>query len=105
MTTRGNAVFDATFNLRLLADISDRLPLVCEAKLLMDLKPSHSFVHEGFEYFIVRDVCGHKRTANGMKFYVKWDGFGSEYDTWEPLSTVEKLKCFKRYKRVHMTGH
>ncbi|KHN80962.1 hypothetical protein Tcan_06075 [Toxocara canis] len=34
-------------------------------------------------------------------FLVRWEGYGSEDDSWEPWQTVEKLDVFKRYVRKH----
>ena len=101
MNTRRTS--DLTFDLRFLADMSARLPETADAELLMGLKDSRCFFINGVEYFVVEAICRHRKRGNDMFFLVKWEEFGPEHNSWEPLSSVEHLECFEEYRRMHLS--
>ncbi|VDK51773.1 unnamed protein product [Anisakis simplex] len=44
---------------------------------------------------------GRPQADHDMFFLIRWEGYGSEDDSWEPWETVEKLDVFKKYVRRH----
>jgi transposase InsO family protein len=53
------------------------------------------------QMFLVENILDHRgspKTRTQMKFKVRWQGFGPEYDTWEPYMMVKTLEVFQRYK-------
>ena len=46
--------------------------------------------------------CSCRRTH--LRWKVSWHGHGSEHDTWEPPSYLDKLPVFKAYNSEHRLG-
>jgi hypothetical protein len=37
--------------------------------------------------YVIDKILAHRGSGKGLRFKVRWRGYGSEDDTWEPLST------------------
>lgn len=53
------------------------------------------------EAFYVEDIIDHRRSNNRDEYLVKWHGYDSSHNTWEPVSSFEDRASIDRYwKRV-----
>ena len=41
------------------------------------------------EEYAVEAIVGHRRKARGMEWLVRWEGYGPQFDTWEPTSFLK----------------
>ena len=49
-------------------------------------------------HYFVKDVISHKIEPNGdLRFLVRWMGYSSKEDTWEPEETVKGTDCLEKY--------
>ncbi|KAL2264075.1 hypothetical protein VTK26DRAFT_2569 [Humicola hyalothermophila] len=55
-------------------------------------------VHEG-EYFQVEDLLDSRRRGRRVEYLVKWEGYGHEHDSWEPVAHFER--CPKMLQQFH----
>ena len=96
----------ATAKLERLAELGARLPYlptVDEVEILLCFHGKLCFVKNGCKHYIVDSIRGHEKRADGMHFLVKWVGYGSKHNSWEPLSTVKKFECYRQYKSRHLS--
>jgi hypothetical protein len=49
----------------------------------------------------VEEIVGHRRNNGREEYLIKWEGYGEEENTWEPVSNLDEgtLKMAKAYKR------
>jgi hypothetical protein len=56
---------------------------------------------DGEEYFLVERVLDHRIRKNGRarfcEYLVKWQGYGSEHNSWEPESSVSETTQYTNY--------
>lgn len=57
----------------------------------------HSYDEREFE---VETIIGHKETANGKQYLIRWKGFGQDEDTWEKESNLNCPKILNAYIRL-----
>ena len=64
------------------------------------MSDSEVAVRDNFGEFVVKEILDVKgNTKRDLEFLVSWEGFDSEWDTWEPYGIVkdlEALDCFCR---------
>lgn len=54
------------------------------------------------EEYSVKAIVGHRRTKRGMEWLVRWDGYGPQFDTWEPTSYLKNAPVvLNDYRRAH----
>lgn len=41
------------------------------------------------EEYAVEAIVGHRRKARGMEWLVRWEGYGPQFDSWEPTSFLK----------------
>lgn len=47
--------------------------------------------------YLVEAIIGERRRAGKLEFKVRWKGFTSEEDTWEPLRNIQDLEAYDHY--------
>lgn len=47
--------------------------------------------------YSVKNIINHKKKNKTNYFLVRWEGFNSKYDTWEPESNLKHLSVYKKY--------
>jgi Chromo (CHRromatin Organisation MOdifier) domain len=65
------------------------------------IKPPPDLI-EGEEQYEVETIIQHRRKGNRNEFLIKWKGYGSNENTWEPeanLSNSEEI--LEEYKKTH----
>ena len=60
--------------------------------------------------FVVQEVLKHRSdnntmAKNSLSFLVRWAGYGSEFDTWEPWRNLAAVKALHRYLNKHGLDH
>ncbi|KAK3936999.1 hypothetical protein QBC46DRAFT_19603 [Diplogelasinospora grovesii] len=58
-------------------------------------------VQEG-KYFQVEEILGSRRRGRRVEYLVKWEGYGHEHDSWEPVAHFEK--CPEMLQQFHEDG-
>ena len=54
------------------------------------------------EEYSVEAVVGHRRKRRGMEWLVRWEGYGPQFDTWEPTSYLKNAPVvLNEYKQIH----
>ena len=54
------------------------------------------------EEYSVEAVVGHRRKRRGMEWLVRWEGYGPQFDTWEPTASLKNAPLvLNAYKRAH----
>jgi hypothetical protein len=56
-------------------------------------KPNEGMMVAGDESgdgYLIEDVVGHKKVGRTIMYRVKWSGYPSEFNTWEPLENIVK---------------
>lgn len=49
--------------------------------------------------YAVENIIGHKKKNHKNYFLVRWEGFTSKYDTWEPENNLKHLSVYKKYTK------
>ena len=67
--------------------------------------PPDSVVVDGEEEYEVEAIVGHKTTRGGIRYQIKWKGYSSAENTWEPESALipnakEILQQYKKAKKL-----
>ena len=66
-----------------------------------DVTPPPDLI-EGEEQYEVETIIQHRRKGNRYEYLIKWKGYGSNENTWEPevnLSNSEEI--LKEYRKTH----
>ena len=50
------------------------------------------------DIYTVKEILGIRRVGNQNQYLIRWEGFSSKYDTWEPK---ENLQCLEMLKEFH----
>ncbi|KXN82003.1 Chromo domain protein LHP1 [Leucoagaricus sp. SymC.cos] len=59
-------------------------------------------LEEGEETYEVEAIVNHKLIRNRFHYFVKWEGYPTSENTWEPPENLEKATdVLRRYKRLH----
>jgi hypothetical protein len=75
---------------------------------VVNLKPFHSdgrfqppppVLVDGEEEFFVERLMAHRKSGRSLEYHVKWQGYGPEYNSWEPQRTLSDLEAFDTYWR------
>ena len=54
------------------------------------------------EEYSVEAIVGHRRKRRGMEWLVRWEGYGPQFDTWEPTISLKNVPLvLNEYKRTH----
>ena len=54
------------------------------------------------EEYCVEAIVGHRRKRRGMEWLVRWEGYGPQFDTWEPTSYLRNAPLvLNEYKRAN----
>ena len=54
------------------------------------------------EEYAVEAIVGHRRKKRGLEWLVRWEGYGPQFDTWEPTSCLKNAPAvLSEYKRAH----
>ena len=54
------------------------------------------------EEYSVEAIIGHRRKKRGLEWLVWWEGYGPQFDTWEPTSCLRNAPLvLSEYKRAH----
>lgn len=54
------------------------------------------------EEYAVEAIVGHHRKKRGLEWLVRWEGYGPQFDTWEPTSCLKNAPAvLSEYKRAH----
>jgi len=54
------------------------------------------------EEYSVESIIGHRRGKRGMEWLVRWEGYGPQFDTWEPTSFLRNAPIvLNEYKRAN----
>ena len=57
---------------------------------------------EASEEYAVEAIVGHRRTKRGIEWLVRWEGYGPQFDTWEPTSFLKNAPIvLSEYKRAN----
>ena len=52
--------------------------------------------------YSVEAIVGHRRRKRGMEWLVRWEGYGPQFDTWEPTSFLKNAPIvLNEYKRAN----
>lgn len=54
---------------------------------------------QGDEYFQVEEILDSRRRGRRVEYLVKWEGYGHEHDSWEPVAHFEK--CPEMLQQFH----
>lgn len=54
------------------------------------------------EDYEVEDIVNHKTERGKTSFLIRWKGWASEHDTWEPESTLSCPEIVEKYKKANM---
>jgi chromobox protein 1 len=58
----------------------------------METGPESVTNSEGEELYNIEEIIGHK-TIKGVRYYrIKWEGYPSSANTWEPVTVLEKCQ-------------
>ena len=49
--------------------------------------------------YVVEAILNHMDTKNGRKYLIRWDGYGSDDDTWEKAANLNCPKLLAKYTR------
>ena len=65
--------------------------------------PPPDLIAEEEEYEIERILC-HQGNLSNCSFFIRWKGFSTEEDSWEPEQNLKYAKsALEEYKRRHPT--
>ena len=54
------------------------------------------------EEYAVEAIVGHRRRKRGMEWLVRWEGYGPQFDTWEPTSFLKNAPIvLNEYRRAN----
>ena len=54
------------------------------------------------EEYSIEAIVGHHRKRRGMEWLVRWEGYGPQFDTWEPTSYLRNAPIvLSKYKWSH----
>lgn len=54
------------------------------------------------EEYSVEAVIGHRRKTRGMEWLIRWEGYGPQFDTWEPTACLKNAPLvLNEYKKAH----
>ena len=51
------------------------------------------------ESYVVEAIIDHRGPANKREFLVKWRGYSSEENSWEPYSNFDDVSCIRKYHK------
>ena len=81
-----------------------RQPVLIEGSEPTNSEPEAEPDEEGMDSYEVEEILDHRETRKGEYYLVRWKGYSSAYDTWEPLENVkfaqDKIKEFKARRKV-----
>ena len=49
------------------------------------------------EQFVVEEILSHRGAGGKLEFLVKWEGYGSELNSWEPLKSFQGTDMVEKY--------
>jgi transposase InsO family protein len=73
---------------------------------VVSLRPFHSdgrkqppppILVDGEEEFQVHSLADHRAAGRSFEYLVRWQGYGPEYNTWEPQKNLEDNEAFELY--------
>jgi hypothetical protein len=54
------------------------------------------------EEYSVEAIIGHRRKRRGMEWLIRWEGYGPQFDTWEPTTSLKNAPLvLNEYKGAH----
>ena len=54
------------------------------------------------EEYVVEAIIGHRRKKRGLEWLIRWEGYGPQFDTWEPTSCLKNAPIvLSEYKRAN----
>ena len=66
------------------------------------MKPPPPDLVDGEEEWEIEAIMAHKKMQHGIKYLVKWKGFPSSENTWEPASNLRNAQdLLTAYRKVH----
>lgn len=54
-------------------------------------------VEEEEKEYVVQEILAERKVKNQKQFLIRWEGYSSEWDTWEPFSTVKVLAAYDEW--------
>jgi hypothetical protein len=54
--------------------------------------PDPKFQEDGSAKYKVKEVLAKWTTSSGVEYLVRWEGYGPEDDTWEPVTKLSNAK-------------
>jgi hypothetical protein len=71
--------------------------------------PDRSFLPEtrlkkpAKEEFVVEKIIAHRHEKTGtLKYLVRWEGYGPQFDTWEPKTNLKNApRILAEYRKTH----
>ena len=65
------------------------------------LPETRTRVPEQLEYEVEK-IVGHRRSGKRMQYLIRWAGYGPQFDTWEPRSSLTNAPVvLAKYKKAH----
>ena len=65
-------------------------------------QPPAVITPEGEEEFIVQEILNSKKVGRKIYYFVKWEGYGVEHDSWEPKENLANAPAnLKEFHRHH----
>ena len=65
------------------------------------IKPPPDLI-DGQEEYEVEAIIAHKQKGHQMEYLIKWKGYASSDQTWEPKTNISNAEeVLKEYKRTH----
>ena len=64
------------------------------------IEPDAKFIRGTPTNYIVSKILDKRRNGNSTEYLLKWKGYPIEEATWEPVSTLNRIKDLKDLKRL-----
>ncbi|KDR69490.1 hypothetical protein GALMADRAFT_15425, partial [Galerina marginata CBS 339.88] len=57
---------------------------------------------EYYEEYKIEGIIGHKCLKSGLRFLVRWEGYGPQFDTWATARDLKNApQILREYKKTH----
>jgi hypothetical protein len=69
-------------------------------QVLAEITQSPPVDEDGEEIYIVEKILDKKIVDGKTQYYLKWQGYGPEYDTWEPLENLDCEELVEEFEKA-----
>ena len=63
--------------------------------------PPEAIEIDGQEQFVVEEILDSRIFRNQLQYLIKWQGYGSEENSWEPINNINAPRMIRQFHQTH----